>query len=76
MTIPTSMSAEHVKETIYGFLASIEPNGSFNLAHTRLNIIMASSHQNDSVETRLEAKRSRTAEVDRTTRPMHVPKTT
>ncbi len=37
---------------------------------------MASSHQNDSVETRLEAKRSKTAKVERTMRPTHVPMTT
>ena len=38
--------------------------------------MIASSHQNDRVDTRLEAKRSRTAKLDRTMRLIHVPMTT
>ena len=46
---------------------------NFRTILTRLNTIVASSHQNDRVDTRLDAKRSRTATVERIMRLMQVP---
>lgn len=55
--------------------ATTEPFVLDLAALTRLDIITASSHQNDSADTRLDAKRSKTAEVERSIRPIHVPMT-
>ena len=65
-TPPTNCVSEHTNKSRAG--------GS-SIALTRLDIMTASSHQKDSVETRLDARRKRTAEVESTMRPIHVPMT-
>ena len=77
--VPTSISAEHANDTTYN-LHVRQPGievvrGVYPIALTRLDIITASSHQNDSVETRLDARRRRTANVESSMSPIHVPMT-